>query len=458
VAKQKQKKKEPKAKTVKSRPSNRLSAVANNYMVRHSRSTDGRRKGKAADHIGRFIAVEPLSPPVHQSFMTDWWTCPRYFLWKNRYGLRLKGQRPTAADVGTFFHKAMEILAKTGGDLVSATNAVAVLYEEKKAALEKHFYEIGKPDLAAIIGDDLDRKADLGLLMARIFWKKKPLSEDRFIVLGCETTIETHIDEIKHDAQITIDQLIYCRQSGGLYIHDYKTMGQLMTIEKWRKGAEYDYQGRWYRLVLSRFYEKNGDMPIPGTDKTVGEVPVLGFLVSAMERPTIRMKREQSIDEFLQECFDYYEGRADQNPQPKQSTKKGEPAFDEEGKPIWIVDKETGEPKLYHRWDHTDKQFQWMDRPPMDHIMVRFNEPLFPDELLMIATLTGKAMNAAPTLSNFPRFGRLTKACSMMYNKGCPYVKLCSANSYRWQEIIDDDYDTGIIHGQEEPPNDEEQS
>lgn len=417
-----------------------------------------------SDDIRRFIAGDAPPYPVHQSFMTDLWRCPRYFVLKNRFGLKPKGQGPTAADIGTFFHKAIEVLYNGNRPFDEAVAAVHLLADEKKVALTDYYNRAKLSDLGESLCQLVDKSADLGLVMARIYRDepKNNVDPNRFILVSIEQDIEVWLPEIRHTAKCRLDQVLYCRQSEGLYLWDYKTVSDKQPLSDYASGLEYDFQGRFYRLALSRWLEEHGrDYPIPGlTGKsgrplTLADVPVRGLVIAAMNKPSIRQKQGQVFEDFLVECTDYYAGRTDSNPQPKQRTKGGAPAYGDDGEPLWILG-EDGTPKLYPRWDHSLRRAQWVEDPPMQLFLVRFNEEVYPQELRQISSMTARAMRCRPTLSNFPRFGRLTGQCSMMYNRPCPFRELCQKPPSYWQGVVDARFDTGVVHGQDDQSTSEE--
>jgi len=410
----------------------------------------------APDDIRRFLTCEVHAPPLHQSFMSDMWRCPRFFLFRDRLGLVPKFSPPCAANLGTFFHAAMEsfgVTRETSLPLDVVASAVASVHEKcllMQEEITQHYTALKHPDLAIPHCEECNRLADMAVTLATVFAMQCRLDPDRYSPVAVERDIEIQVPEIHHTIKMKLDLIIYDKQAKCLLIVDYKTVSSKYTLDEYASGYGYDFQLRTYRYGASRDLTEN-PLPIPGVNGTTADFPVGGALVGALRKPTIRAKKGQEPKDFLDEVTDYYAGRPDSRPQPKQATKGGNPAFDEEDKPVYVLDKETGQPKLYTRWDHTDKLAQWMQSPPMGYIPVWFREPEFPDELILLTRLAAKAMHSTPTLSNFPRFGKLTGQCSNMFNRVCPYAELCSNQCGHWQGIVDNGFNTGVIHGEDSP-------
>jgi len=412
----------------------------------------------AQDDIRRFIACEVHSPPIHASFMSDLWFCPFFMLMRDRLGAKRKDAAPSAADTGSFFHKALEYLVP-GKSLVDATSAVHAMCNDRQRETREHYDSIRKPEKGDYLCEDLDRSADLALVMAQIFNENQTLDPKLFTVVRVEAEVRNlPLPEFRHTGGGRIDLIVYSHHLDGIFIVDFKSVGDRIGLAEYFKSASYNFQGRWYRLLAERLFKSPewSGVKIEGTKKTLGQVPVLGFIVAAMQKPSISQKKDQSFDDFLEECRDYYAGRDDQNPVRKQRTKAGAPAFDDDGNPLWVMDSDTGEPKLYVRWKHAVRAATWIESPPTALRIVKFDEPVIPQELHLVASMTGRALKCRPTLANFPRCGVLTGGCKNRYNRPCPYADICSSDPRLWQQIVDKNFVLGKIHGQDEPTSEEE--
>ena len=404
--------------------------------------TDPRGKLKL-DDVRNYVSVPVLSPPVHQSHLSDWWTCPRYYFFRYRLGLVPKMQTPGAKDIGHFFHKALEVLY-LGGTLMEASSAVGGELDTLERTIRKVCQEKGVLDVADSTCQRLSEYATQGLLMARIFYERFPIDPDRFSVVHCEIDVENiPLTEIGHSIGGRLDLMLYCRKTKGLYVFDHKTIAASQNLTEYSEHLSYDFQARLYRRLA--ICVTDGTLPPlefkePKTGKrmTTEGLPVLGFVLNGMRKFEFTQKEGQTDDMFLSEILDYYEARQSPHYFKKHADpfkKNGEPrkGVDEDG---FILDVDSGERKKYYHWDHRDKADLWAASPPMQQFLVRFNEPELPDELALILGLVGRAARCRPTTDNFPRLGELTGHCRYFYGRPCTFRKLCPVHPVNWDAII----------------------
>lgn len=397
------------------------------------------------DDIRRYTGLTVYSPCVHQSHLSDWWTCPRYYFMKYRLGLRPKMQLPGALDLGQAAHAALEVLYTTG-DMVEASVAVNRMMVQKQDSIRAAASDTGQLDRADGLCARIEENAAVGLTLAGLFYNANPLDSNEFRVLKTEFGAED-LTVVGLDAKIggRIDALIYSRRFHGLFILDFKTVAAKTDLTTYGQHLGYDFQGRWYRILASEILlrERPIEFAEPGTDEmlSTADLPILGFMICAMLKPTISQKMDQSLDEFMEELKDYYSaqrGGAHHRKHADPFKMNGEPrkGVDRDG---YMID-DDGTRKVYYKWDHTDLLSQWQASAPYQVFTVKLNEPILPADVKMIAELVGRASRCLPTVTNFPRFGELTGHCRNMYGRPCQFSRLCSVHPRNWMSIINDEF------------------
>lgn len=368
-----------------------------------------------ADDVRKYLSLKVVSPPIRQSNMGNLWACPRFYLFKDR--LRLTSRKyKSAPAIGSMFHLALG-LRYQGQDSRAASAAITEFVNTERRALHKDCTEHGG-DTAVLqaVCDKLERDADLALVLAEVHWRLHPLETKEFVPMAVELKFDVYMPEAHGQASGTMDLLLYSRSRNGLFICDHKTVGKGKCLTAYSRSAGYDFQARMYRYALTKLLQTDEykDVPIPGTNLTLGQVPVLGFAWNLINKPSITHKRNQTHDDYLNECLEYYTG--------------------------------TGR--------HEDKRDRWLGKPPTKQTLVRFVEPIMSDELWQAASMTARASQCVPRLRNFPRFGKLTHRCRDMFGSECEFGTLCATSPLNWAELVKRDFRVIEDEPETEEPDD----
>jgi len=416
----------------------------------------------AEDDVRRSHKLRAFNPSVHQSHMACLWQCPRRYMFRYRLGLRLRFRLLEAPEVGTAFHKMLEILYK-GGTMESAYEATVAQAGAKCVKIRKEAEPLNMLDVADGMCERAMMATERGIVMARIFWEvpKHRLDPEWYTVVGTEIGLH-HIPmrNIKHRGSGTIDLLWYSARLKGLFIWDHKTVKAGDNLDEYSMTLSYNFQARWYRVLLDEALKQgilDDEVRDPQTGKThsLSDLPIVGFILSCMVKPGFTHKEWQTDEQYLKEMEDFYAGRKGPTINKKGKSpfkldgtpKKG---YDEEG---YLLDEE-GARKEYTLWDHSEKADVWAKSPPYKQALCRFNEAPWNPEVEHLARMTANAARIRPLLSNFPRYGQLNGSCRSMYGTPCPNARLCGTSMLNWGEIlakeyevVDPDPEVEVAHG-----------
>ena len=268
--------------------------------------------------------------------------------------------------------------------------------------------------------------------MSQLHWEQFPLDTGAWEVVALEQDYEVKLPAaygIRQPIAGRVDAVLrHLRDPKGLFLLDHKTTSKRPA--DWIRGTALSTQARLYRLLVTA---------------ALGE-PVLGILYNIVQRPPVRWKSWQTFDDYAAECRDWYLGRCDQHPQPRRHKQglrsDGTPrsGCDSEG---YILDPETGQRKLYPRWDYSDLAALRASRPeerPMVQYLRIFHEPPMTDDLQAKLLIAARASRGRPQLGSFPTTGADAGLCNNFYGRSCPFLPLCDADPADWQSVIEAGY------------------
>lgn len=325
------------------------------------------------DHPIMKHGFECFNPDLHSSSVALLQTCPRKYMYVERFHLQPKGHYSPALGVGTFYHAAMENLLR--GNTWSTTEVdLERRFQEQAEEINGSGDELGllpngKATDSLIYGMETDLA--LAKVMAHWSWQFAPLP-GVWKVLSVEETIRLQQVAPHPALRGTLDLVVENETTGEIWIVDHKTTSwdpQTVT-----SSYSFALQPRVYKLLGSAVYPK-----------------IMGVIHNVIKKPTIRQKKSQTWDEYLDEVREWYSGTG----------KWSKYAEDRHSKPMFV--------RSYVRFDETADE---ETRLQLD-----------------------EASTAARAFPNLDRFYRNSNAC-MNYNSLCPYHDLCSQNPDNWEDTL----------------------
>ena len=317
--------------------------------------------------------------------------CHRRFLFSARLGWHLPSWA-SAFEIGHVFHTVMQgqYSGLSPETAVQAARKAAELYlAEHEAQLAAEIEATAaEGGTSSRMPDHAKQRKDLsvGVALGQIFMNAFPLPP-QWRVLFVERTFGMGLQEVglriglqeiglKHvrDARLrlegTLDAgVMHPEPSWGneaeTYIHDHKTTAYSPAIRA--ATLTFDNQSLLYRALLDGWLAEQG---LP---------PCRGVVHNIIQKPTIRLKKDETYEEYVDRCFEQYDLTALKDPH----------------------------------------------NPPMDRSFVSFLRPPLKDdlELLEVLELIAPYYVREPSLIGFPRCGS-SYVCSSR-GKTCPYLPLC---------------------------------
>lgn len=291
--------------------------------------------------------------------------CPRRYLFSNRlrWGLR-KSESSSALVIGTIVHRFMAgLYAGMSAAQVTDTLAAAV---------------------TPLIDEETDSKRRQNMLKE---WNVARVMVDHWLlayghpndheieVLAVEQTLCAPLTFLgKHTTSLigTLDVALQ-NKSVEVWIMDHKTTGLRPSL--FASGLAYDNQSRAYRELWNAAHP---------------DTPAVGIIHNILMKPTIRLKKNQTYEEYYEEVGEWYESQA-------------------------ICDPGTA---------------------PFMKSYVRFLEPPLAEcpEARNIVEAEARWCCIEPNLADFYRNRR---SC-YDYNRPCPYLDLCNTNPRAWATTLTD--------------------
>lgn len=336
------------------------------------------------------------TPDVHSSSITQYLRCPREYMLSERFHLQRAGRYDSALNLGSFYHLAMAAF-ENGGQLEDARGAVdaamAELLQEVIDASDTGDEVMGTLPGGRTVQETMDmarQDAAKALVMASWSWAYRPLPKT-YTIVAVEMPIRVKYLGNPAILHGTIDLLLHDTKQDVYWIDDHKTS----SFDPAEETAMYPFavQPRIYRkLCMAAFPDKK----------------IIGVCHSIIQKPTIRLKKNQTFDDYLVE-----------------------------------VTKRYGECPA--------------DKPPFVRSWVRFGQEDEADrEADKLTDLVGVASRAFPRLDAFPR---VSSGCRR-YGKMCQYLPICASPAAHWKDLIevgyavrhrDDDTETEVLDVGDDP-------
>lgn len=240
-------------------------------------------------------------PVVRQSLVTARERCPVYGMF-TRLGIRSYG-RSHALDSGSYAHTMVRILA-TGGTRSDAVDGCITAFNRMLADLALHPAYSG--DVNNISPDTLERlrkDLNIGIVCGLIAWEpiRKALEAGHLRIIGSEfsrivklplPTISTGRRVRTIRFKINLD-LVFRKADGNIWLWDLKTADKSAPLSEVFANA--------YRRVQVWGYWRGYRVLYPSER-------VAGFQYQGICKPSIIQKRNQSLDDYIAECFEWHRG------------------------------------------------------------------------------------------------------------------------------------------------------
>lgn len=344
------------------------------------------------------LNIKPQNVDIHVSDMRTFYKCRRKHLFQTMYGLRRKYAAPSPAlYTGSLYHTIRQHATISGG-IAGGLFAADAIHNQTVHDLMTQVNDIGLlpggKNWAYVLAD-MDDCLSKAKTMASWSYNRKPWPPpeevDDWEILGVEQVIRARIPVIRYWARVKLDLVVRQKSTGHVWIVDYKTIGDPPAEAV--KQYMFDEQPRLYTAVAHKAYEQYGG--------------VQGFIYSVISRPTIRLKKNQSFEDYLLEIEEWYEGKGRHDDKLAARIKE----------PLYLL-------QPLHYASHLD------------------------DEMLFTLKEYKMALKARPDL---PRFGRNKDAC-FDYNSRCPYWDLCTDDELLWPTTLADRYES-VPHRDTEDQN-----
>jgi len=317
-----------------------------------------------------------FKPAIHPS-SASLPSCPRRFMYAVRLGWRFP-EWSEALSIGKVFHSVMEQIYR-GNSIEAAVQttmeAASLLWNERSQRLlmEANVEDPPPSVLQAVKANDArmatERKAvAVGVALASAFQERHPIS-DAWQIIEVEKTL---VDKDR-GIEGTLDAVIHTTSNDGVWIVDHKTTGGDPADRA--ACASFDVQSELYRHLWSQEH----DAPF-------------GVIHNIVRKPAIRLKRNETVAEYVERVLADLDDKAMANPQ----------------------------------------------RPPILQSYVAFTSPPLDQngELIsLLMPLAHEHTRRVSELSEWPRCGNAYAGCYSQ-TRLCPYMKLCQASPRRWYELL----------------------
>lgn len=330
------------------------------------------------------------SPDIHTSGVGEYTSCRRKWLLSEVFGLNRRGFKTQAAlNKGTFYHAAMYELTATNGDFNRAARLLDELLAKQVSDLTPEANDLGimpsGRSLTSVLAEITDEK-NKALASASFAWSNKPWPDPPGLlsdwnIIGLEQTIRLYVPPLRRHMRATIDMLVQHRQTNEIWIVDHKTTSkdasEAITL------YELDLQPYLYTVLVAAIY---------GPD-------VKGFCHNLIQLPTIRLKRNQTIEDYEAEVAEWHMGVG------RHADKNSERILRSTYQRRWSV------------YPHRFTREHWAT-------LVEYR----------------RALASCPDLWRFNR----NKTYCYSYNSPCRFMPLCTVPENKMADLIQSDYEARI--------------
>lgn len=254
------------------------------------------------------VGVPERRAKTRQSAMKDTF-CLRYFAFKHRLGLSRPGYS-AARETGSIYHAIIAAL--------HMGEPIEVAFQHGDACREDILRNLLELDDGKLQQDI--KGIEKGLLedyqkacaMAAVYWKRFNLDPARWKVIAVELPVqfELHVENdplLQVQPEMTVDLVLYDILKGEVWIIDHKTIGYDPRV--YQQTAPYDPQTQLYRMGVTAYIQSGQAASLPDGEVIVpADTQVTGMMYVPMKRPSIKQKKNQTFEEYLQEIEEWYTG------------------------------------------------------------------------------------------------------------------------------------------------------
>ena len=319
-------------------------------------------------------------PPIRSTSVGQLAMCPRFFLWRVRYGLQRKGAYQGALSIGTYFHMLCELAAVTPDAEQAAQQASIQIEATRQQLIDAADAQGILPDgktIENVIADD-ERNYALAQVMFQIayrrFFQAPFLTKDDWKVVAVEQVLEARYREIGTRLRCKPDVILARESDKSLMIVNYKTtsFSPKMTMAS----SPYRFQV-WMEHLLTHLTAPEG-------------WTVRFYLHNVILKTGLRYpaKKYPTWDDYLTAVQTWYEDKHEQNPN---------------------------------------------DPPLLQDLCALPAEPMTAE----FFTRLQEASRAHHCHPNSARFYRDASACMGKFTSSpCPFLGLCTSSPLAWADII----------------------
>jgi hypothetical protein len=276
------------------------------------------RKTSRDNSFSRIIEAAKLTtyqPPVRSSAFSTLRACPRKFMFVERLGLRLLGDYQPALKIGIAYHEFIAAYY-SGHSTAQVANLVPVhlanLEAELNRAVDPHTGMLPNGGTVEDYMSTAYKDSMLAHAMAANFIKLYPPESllEHYELVGIEMPYIVAIKGIIQPLAIRADMLVRDRKTGDYWVVDHKTCSGSPRTRS--AVLTYSFQARLYAFVLSLALSNEARRAQPGL--SVSPAPIGGWIHNIIQKPTIRLKKNQTFEAYIQECYDWYLLKTEERP------------------------------------------------------------------------------------------------------------------------------------------------
>jgi len=334
----------------------------------------------------RSLGLKIIKPPIRSTAQGTWATCRRKFLFTERLALVPKGTWSSAREVGLSFHSFAEFVLNVGsvkgldrhvGSRLSEYNTLLTKQADKATGL------LPSGKTVADVVEQVRKDVLVAAAMVKASFHHCPVEKllERYELVGTEVNLAIAVQKITRPIVGRLDVLLRHRETGKYWILDFKTT----QSSAFAKAATYrlDFQSRLYRWLLHVVLQDE-------EQKKVG-----GIIHHVVRRPSIRITRKETVQEYVERVASWYSDRGLMDPN---------------------------------------------DPPIFQSVIPSLPGELLAEDLLLQIYELNRACSCH---LNLALFNPNTDACFGPFgNSPCPYMKLCLAHSPKeWAPIIDQNFE-----------------
>lgn len=319
--------------------------------------------------------------PVRSSYASDFISCPRYFMFRNRLGLKMRSQGPNAASVGSLYHLMVEGVMR-GQSSEESLRAASQELQAQITAMEEASGDDGlMPDgtPSERLRADFEQAFSVAQVMFmfadQTFLQAPWIKSQGWVTLSVEEPIEITLPKIG-TIRCKPDAVLHRPSDDSLAIVNHKTTGKGTAM----LAASYRFclQPRIERLLVATKYNKN----------------VKFYIHNIIKRPTLKFPSRNSptFDAYIENVRQWYADETAKNPQS----------------------------------------------PPLLQSLIATSGPLLDEELAIQLRLAARSCTARLNPAAFFRVG---ESCNGKFgNSSCRYLRLCNEAVQFWPDAIKRDY------------------